>query len=753
MSDASRSAGSAEWTGRLEGISPAELLWEICSRGRTGVLRVVREPVTRELYIQDGRVVFVTSSDPDDRLGERLLRQRKVTLEQLESALTRLRTGKRLGTLLVENDALTPDELVTAVVCQVRSIVLAVLRWESGHYVFLEGPLPSQEVITLQMRTPALLLHGLRNRRSVTRVLRRVGPPRTAYRMRDRRATLLADLAPTEGERLLLQRLEAGPATVETLCGELLVSGWEVYQAIDSLTLLGVIERAEAPLGESPDEAHEGRLNQKSLPVLLVELQAAAASGVLQLHRDGVERRLHFTDGRCSFATSNDPDDGLVNSLFRSGMIALADKEEVTRRLLSERRVGMILRDLGVLDDEDLRGAVRTQVREIVLDSFTWADGEYVFVPGAPGTEPQELTPRLTLHELIVEGVRRIECWTRLVRGCGGIDNPQRRSAGHEALIESFEPESEERRIAEMMATTRTPRRVCAMSDVDDFRVCQILWTLRLLGTVEDAPAELEMDDDEITSEEEVALGVSGMPVLGESPVAAEPSTAEQVQAALRELPERYNAGMAPDWNIPGSEGDEKNLEAAVVNEEWGKPLADDSAASAMPADESPAPEHHDDDGGARIQHVVRGGASATPFAARSDTLHEEEPDWPGPDDLDDVVERFNAMHRIVFRAVRGEVGAGAINFVRSCCGRIGRHCEDALEGVELHADGSWDAEGLKHIVCLRHIEDPWAIYQQILDQLYLELTPHLGAARADALKERILAQQPAPTDGDQSSV
>ena len=45
---------------------------------------------------------YYSSTNEDDRLGEILLRTGKITLDQLESPLSNLRSGKRLGVLLVE---------------------------------------------------------------------------------------------------------------------------------------------------------------------------------------------------------------------------------------------------------------------------------------------------------------------------------------------------------------------------------------------------------------------------------------------------------------------------------------------------------------------------------------------------------------------------------------------------------------------------------------------------------------------------
>ena len=165
--------------GRLEGVSLPDLLWALRGRRKTGVLSLRRAEIEKSIYFDDGRIVFAASSDPDDRLGEMLLRQGVISLDQLEEALANLHHGKRLGTLLVEAGSMTAGNLVGGVLAQVRSIVLDLFGWEEGTYRFDEGALPTDEVITLDMKSNEMLRSGIRQIRSFARIRRSVGPPRT----------------------------------------------------------------------------------------------------------------------------------------------------------------------------------------------------------------------------------------------------------------------------------------------------------------------------------------------------------------------------------------------------------------------------------------------------------------------------------------------------------------------------------------------------------------------------------------------
>jgi hypothetical protein len=90
------------------------------------VLNITSRGFTKKIYIDHGRIVFALSGDPDDRLGDLLLRDGLITLDQFDAALAQLSSGKRLGTILVAAGHLSPDNLVRGVLNQVKGIVLAL---------------------------------------------------------------------------------------------------------------------------------------------------------------------------------------------------------------------------------------------------------------------------------------------------------------------------------------------------------------------------------------------------------------------------------------------------------------------------------------------------------------------------------------------------------------------------------------------------------------------------------------------------
>jgi hypothetical protein len=660
----------AESTGRLEGLEPAVVACALSDERRSGRLEFARGAVCRVLFLREGRVYFASSTDPNDRLGESLLRQGKIRLDQLEAALTRGCPSQRLGQRLVDAGGLAPGDLAGAVRGQIESIALSTLTWEDGQYSFRDGAEPAAEDLTLDQPTRELALRALRTVTSLGRIRKGLGGPRTVLALSPQASARLTEISLTAGEALVLDHLGAGRRSVDALCREIALSNFEICRTLWAFVLLGVV----VPRDRAEDHAFDPAVHPVpgALPALLAELSRVRATGVLHASRGGLERTLHIRDGRPVFATSGALEDGLVAHLFRSGMISLADREEISSRLLSNRRVGAILCDLGAIGEAELRRMVQQQLAAIVHDTLRWESADLTFVPG-PLPSQEQIVIEDDPARLVAEGLRGIGSWTRLLAGCGGLDHPLRLTPRYLEVLDRIGAGVEEWDVVQALQAARTVRRVCRAVEHSEFVVCRVLWTLRLFGGVEDAPVEDEFGDD--------------LP----GPDAAAPVDV----AADAERPAPPPLAFEPVDVACAAEA----LEAA-------QPAAESAAAA---------------DG-------AQAGSGA--------------PGQSGP--LEEVIVRFNALHREVYRAVRAEIGAGAVNFVRSCCARLASGSADPLARVPLLHDGSWDVEGLKDVLREMRIDDPSPAFRQLLDVEFGSLVPHLGPSRARELRRSLDQLEPA---------
>jgi hypothetical protein len=146
-----------------------------------GVIVCERESETKKIFIEDGNIIFASSTNVADSLGDRLLAQGKITLEQYRDSVRQLvqERGKRQGAILVEMRAIEPKDLFLAVREQAEAIVWSLFQWESGSVVFEPGRDRHQEFIKLSIPTPRAVMDGVRRVVDAKRLVARIGTKAT----------------------------------------------------------------------------------------------------------------------------------------------------------------------------------------------------------------------------------------------------------------------------------------------------------------------------------------------------------------------------------------------------------------------------------------------------------------------------------------------------------------------------------------------------------------------------------------------
>jgi hypothetical protein len=162
-------------TGRLEETSFADLMKSLGRSRETALVTLSRETVRKTVYVQEGRVIFAQSSDPDERLGETMLRDGMISVDQYDESVKLIRPGKRQGTILVELGYVTPAELVKGVKSQVEHVVLNLFTWRTGEYRIEIREFDTRDIITLNISTENLIYAGVKRGAGWSQVLRGVG--------------------------------------------------------------------------------------------------------------------------------------------------------------------------------------------------------------------------------------------------------------------------------------------------------------------------------------------------------------------------------------------------------------------------------------------------------------------------------------------------------------------------------------------------------------------------------------------------
>jgi hypothetical protein len=187
-------------------------------------------------------------------MGEDLLLRGRITVRQYLEASKLIRPGKRLGTILVELEALEPEELLNAVETHVKEILLDVFTWSTGAYELVMTE-PTDDVVTLNFSMENLILEGIRRTRAWSRIYRGIGGDLEAIPVPTGNTEFLLKLELTPEEQEVLAHVN-GRSTIEQICQVSYLTNLETCRILWAFHVLGILKREI--LGETARQAEEG---------------------------------------------------------------------------------------------------------------------------------------------------------------------------------------------------------------------------------------------------------------------------------------------------------------------------------------------------------------------------------------------------------------------------------------------------------------------------------------------------------------
>jgi len=162
----------------------------------------------------------------------------------------------------------------------------------------------------------------------------------------------------------------------------------------------------------------EGSLKEFGLADILQLIYLQRKTGVLTLEGRMDRVRLLFYEGNIiSAETKRKRETGRFGKLLlKKGLI----KEEDLQKALEEQqstgeKLGSILIKKGLIGKEQIQEILTTQITEIVIQLFSWKDGDYEFSPqGVPVDKGMPVS--LDTQHVLMEGLRIVDEWS-LIEG------------------------------------------------------------------------------------------------------------------------------------------------------------------------------------------------------------------------------------------------------------------------------------------------------------------------------------------------
>jgi len=346
--------------------------------------------------------------------------------------------------------------------------------------------------------------------------------------------------------------------------------------------------------------ALRGNLKDFSLPDVFQLVTFSRKSGVLRIKRaDGAEGSVWFREGDVFFAQSNWHAELLGERLVRAQRITpqALDRALTLRAAEGERgrRLGQILIDDGYITDKVLEVFVSEQIQETIFDLMRWDEGDFDF-EATPEIADEDIGLAVSLENVVMEGSRRLEEWTRIRKKIPSMDVVfKMATAPGEGTFEiSLKPM--EWNLLLLVDGTRSVAELAYATSRTDFEVARIIYGLFSAGLLEFATdAEIEKLRAERVKRESQLERIEAERAAA---AAAETAAAQEREAALEAKAEqRAQAASAvatpvesrPAASVP-AEVPEFLSGPVAPNAEDAAVLAEMMGAVLQPAVSIPAP-------------------------------------------------------------------------------------------------------------------------------------------------------------------
>jgi hypothetical protein len=141
---------------------------------RTGILHVRgTQGVTKRVYFERGAIVFTSSSDPREYLGQFLISRGYISEDQLNKAMeTQLKSGIKLGKILIMVGILEEAELEAVLQLKAEENIFDLFLWDEGEFVFQDQEAIEDDLPRVRLNVMSLVMEGIRRKDEWGRIRR-----------------------------------------------------------------------------------------------------------------------------------------------------------------------------------------------------------------------------------------------------------------------------------------------------------------------------------------------------------------------------------------------------------------------------------------------------------------------------------------------------------------------------------------------------------------------------------------------------
>jgi hypothetical protein len=336
----------------------------------------------------------------------------------------------------------------------------------------------------------------------------------------------------------------------------------------------------------------KGTLDDFTLSDIFRLTALAKKTGRLEVERRTGSGRVYFRDGEVYHAESTKSQELLGSKLVRSGRVTEKQlRNAVIEQEQTGRRVGEILVDQEVVEEEQIEWAVRSQIEDGVFDLLRWDLGAFVWEPDVETEVEVPLT--VSVENLIIEASRRLDEISQIRKKIPSADvvlamSPKTPDGAHQINITS-----EEWQVLVLVDGRRTVEDIATSTGAEAYQTTRLLFGLINAGLIEHKQVPVGITDEpeayspRSSREQRRGTGSAGLQSRGAG--SAGPQNRRGAGSAEPQNSNRWQRSDDPDSNVV-------ELQQEVDDEVADAQGADRQEAAVTPPAPPPAPRIPDED-------------------------------------------------------------------------------------------------------------------------------------------------------------
>jgi hypothetical protein len=230
----------------------------------------------------------------------------------------------------------------------------------------------------------------------------------------------------------------------------------------------------------------KGNLRDFAFTQLLNLVNLARKTGSLIIDRSDDQAQITFKEGKLAYARMGKQDGSLAAVLQRNKKINLAQYRTIKERgsQMSDKELGLLLINAGYLKQEDILLSLQQHYIGIVRQLFTWSEGIFSFDLVLMPPE-DKITVRVSLENLIIEGVRQSKEWEQLTDEIPSLDMALKFADRPGNNLRNVNLSVEEWRVVSFINPKNTIRQISRATKMNDLEIRRVVYGLLQAGLVE----------------------------------------------------------------------------------------------------------------------------------------------------------------------------------------------------------------------------------------------------------------------------